>query len=189
MPLKLIVGLGNPGPQYINTRHNAGAWFVEKFLKKHHINAKLESKFSARTASLDNCWLFLPTTFMNLSGRAIAAFVHYYNIAPEEVLIVHDELDFEPGIVRLKQNGGHGGHNGLRSIIDSLSQQKNFWRLRIGIGHPGDKDEVADYVLHTPSKDQKIAIDIAIQQALDLLPEMLNSDLNKAMNLLNAQSP
>src|SRR3990167_2011632 len=149
-----MVGLGNPGPEYAQTRHNVGACFVEQVAKQENQILRKETKFSGRTACItlanQPCWLFQPIIFMNESGQAVVAVARFYKIAPEEILVAHDELDFPAGTIRFKENGGHGGHNGLRDLIAHLGS-KNFWRLRIGIGHPRHKDHVTPYVLSAPS--------------------------------------
>ena len=186
--LKLIVGIGNPGSQYEQTRHNAGAWFIEALLKHYRLTLRLEKKFALEIAELKsgNHHLILAktTTYMNESGQAVGACAKFFQTAPSEILIAHDELDLLPGTVRLKIGGGHGGHNGLRSILSHLGSP-DFYRLRLGIGHPGDKDQVHDYVLHRPSVNDKISIEHAIDKALALLPEMLDGEFNKVMKTLH----
>ena len=149
--IKLIVGLGNPGPQYSQTRHNAGAWFVGALSRDYNIPLNLETKFFGHSGRglIDgkDCRLLIPNTFMNLSGKAVGALATFYKILPDEILVAHDELDIDPGLVKLKKSGGHGGHNGLRDIISALGNNKNFYRLRIGIGHPGNAKLVSNYVL------------------------------------------
>lgn len=187
--IRLIVGLGNPGEEYTHTRHNAGAWFVEQLAAESSVKFQSESKFQGRVAAIQpenhKCWLLLPNTFMNHSGQAVRAFSQFYQIAPEEILVAHDELDFPPGVVRLKQGGGHGGHNGLRDIIQNL-QSDQFHRLRIGIGHPGDRSQVHDYVLSRPSKHDHTLILDAIQQAFIVLPEFVKGDIQKATQKLHS---
>ncbi len=181
------MGLGNPGATYEATRHNAGAWFVELLAKKNHISLTSEAKFLGRTARVqasDYYWLFIPTTFMNHSGRAVKALCHFYKIPPEAILIAHDDLDFPAGTAKLRQHGGHGGHNGLKDIIQHL-QSKNFKRLRIGIGHPGNRDLVTDYVLHPPSKKEHELILTAIHAAIDVIPTLLSGNFEKAMQILH----
>lgn len=186
--IKLIVGLGNPGPEYAKTRHNAGAWFVEEAVHAHHLTFRLEKRFHMRCAEQDalqgKIFFAVPTTYMNESGLAISSFAQFYQIHPEDILIAHDELDFSPGEVKLKMGGGHGGHNGLRDILAHLGSA-DFYRLRIGIGHPGHRDKVVGYVLHAPSSDDKIDIARSIDRALDVLPEILSGDLAKAMKDLH----
>jgi len=187
--IQLIVGLGNPGPQYANTRHNAGAWFVELLAEKARCNLRPESKFHGMlgTARLFNqeFYLFIPTTYMNESGIAVRAIANYYKILPENILIVHDEIDLPPGIIRLKFDGGTGGHNGLSDIIDHL-QSKKFHRLRVGVGHPGNQEAVVDYVLSPPSKAEKQSIEATLQQAEEALPLILEGHFQKAMQVLHS---
>jgi PTH1 family peptidyl-tRNA hydrolase len=186
--IQLIVGLGNPGLSYEATRHNVGAWFVEAVAREQGLPLKTESKLMGRAAKvrLDNeeYWLFVPNTFMNHSGLAVKTICHFYKIPPEEVLVVHDELDFPAGTARLKYNGGHGGHNGIRNIIEQL-HQRDFSRLRIGIGHPGHRDLVTDYVLHKPSKKEYELIMSAIHSATIILPSLLNGDFDQAVENLH----
>ena len=188
MPIQLIVGLANPGKEYASTRHNAGAWWVQALCEQNHITLQAQSKLQATVAQGNlNQHKFrcaIPTTFMNHTGTAVAKIAQYFNIPAEEILIVHDELDFPAGIIRLKSGGGHGGHNGLRDIVPQLGSEK-FHRLRIGIGHPGNKDQVADYVLSNPSKHDQKLIEAAIQNSLNLLPAILNSDWPTVMNQLH----
>lgn len=187
--IKLIVGLGNPGSDYANTRHNAGAWLVEALAEQQQQKLHLEKKFKANITHFKllehECWLLIPTTFMNLSGQAVKAFASFYKIAPQEILVAHDELDFTPGIVRLKQGGGAGGHNGLKDIIAQLPSP-DFYRLRIGIGHPGNRDDVADYVLHTPSRHEHKQILDAIARALNLIPELIQGKMQHVMRELHS---
>jgi len=186
--IKMIVGLGNPGPKYEQTRHNAGFWFVDSVAKSYQGQLRPESKFHGDVCRVqiggDDVWLLKPDTFMNLSGQAIAALANFYKINVENILVVHDELDLDPGIVRLKQGGGHGGHNGLRDSISRLGG-KDFARLRIGIGHPGDKSKVHNYVLHQATRDEHIEMDAAIDRALDVLPEIVTGEWDRAMNRLH----
>ena len=184
----MIVGLGNPGPKYEQTRHNAGFWFVDTVAKRYQGQLRAESRFHGDVCRVqigsEDVWLLKPDTFMNLSGQAIAALANYYKINIENILVVHDELDLDPGIARLKKGGGHGGHNGLRDSISKLGG-KDFARLRIGIGHPGDKSKVHNYVLHQASRDEHIAMDAAIDKALDVLPEIVTGEWDRAMNRLH----
>jgi len=189
--IQLIVGLGNPGTRYSGTRHNAGFWFVDKLTDKFSARFSTERKFFGDVARLQvdksECLLLKPGTFMNESGRAVRAIMDYYNIGPEELLVVHDEIDFDPGIIRLKQNGGDAGHNGVRDIIDHVSSN-NFLRLRIGVGHPGHKDKVTGSVLGKPTRtDQKLIMD-AIAKGIDVLPLILIGEYAKAMNVLHTDS-
>lgn len=188
--IRLIVGLGNPGRQYAATRHNAGFRWVERLAGTEGAALKPEARFHGLAGRLvlngRELWLLQPQTFMNASGRAVAAFAHFYRLAPEEILVVHDELDLLPGIVRLKQGGGHGGHNGLKDIAAHLHTPA-FWRLRLGIGHPGEKDAVADYVLHAPSREEAALIDEAIAQSLAVLPQLLAGEFQAAMLKLHTK--
>ena len=193
--LKLIVGLGNPGDKYARTRHNAGWWFVEALARRHggvfRAEPKLQSEMArvrvplAGGASVE-LWLQKPATFMNRSGAAVAAASHFYKIAPAEVLVAHDELDLPAGVARLKQGGGHGGHNGLRDTSAAIGA--DYWRLRIGIGHPGHKDQVLDYVLQRAGADDERAIERAIEESLDILPLLLAEGAGKAMNRLHTRT-
>ncbi len=189
-PVELIVGLGNPGPNYERTRHNAGADLVLELAKSLHVELKHESKFFGDTArvTLDghHVRLLIPSTFMNLSGKSVNALAKFYQIAPEAILVVHDELDKPPGEARFKKGGGHGGHNGLRDTIKCLGNNKEFARLRIGIGHPGNAKQVADYVLKKASpNDQQLIID-SIDDALRALPLAVAGEWEKAMLKLHS---
>lgn len=187
MAIRLIVGLGNPGAKYAKTRHNAGAWFLSELAEKYRLNFRAESKFSGHLASLaldgQACFLLIPSTFMNESGRSAQAMLNFYKILPQEMLIAHDELDFPAGVVRLKFSGGHGGHNGLRDIIERVGH--DFYRLRIGIDHPGHKDKVLPYVLGEPSLQDKEKIMQAIQTSLNIIPELLAGDMDRAFRELH----
>ena len=188
--IRLIVGLGNPGRDYARTRHNAGFWWVIQCAEQMRIVLKPESRFfgvAGRDMSGTEINLLMPQTFMNLSGKAVAALTRFYKIAPEEILVVHDELDLSPGVARLKQGGGHGGHNGLKDIVAQLGSPQ-FWRLRIGIGHPGHKNEVANYVLNPPRADEADLIESAIIQSLVVLPEILRGDFAAAMLKLHTKA-
>lgn len=186
--IKLIIGLANPGSQYSKTRHNAGQWFVDELMRSSSETLKPESKFFAShtqtTIHSAPVRVMIPTTYMNESGKAVAAYAQFYKINPDEILVAHDELDLDPGVARLKQGGGHGGHNGLRHIIQCLGTP-NFHRLRIGIGHPGNKDQVTDFVLHQPSADEKKAIEDAIYDALRVMPLVMEDKMQDAMKELH----
>ena len=189
-PVELIVGLGNPGPNYERTRHNVGADLVLELAKSLHTELKHESKFFGDTARVSiagrDVRLLIPSTFMNLSGKSVAALARFYQIAPENILVVHDELDMDPGIVRFKKGGGHGGHNGLRDTIKSLGNNSEFARLRIGIGHPGQANLVADYVLKKASpSDQQLIIN-SIDDALRHLSTAVEGHWEKAMTALHS---
>lgn len=187
MAVSLIVGLGNPGAEYERTRHNAGFWFVDALAAG---GLRKEARFHGLSGDVriggQTCRLLEPQTFMNRSGRAVAAMVDYYRLDIEQILVVHDEIDLPAGAVRLKRGGGHGGHNGLRDIIAALGGRKDFLRLRLGVGHPGHRDQVVDYVLHKPSKSEQAAIDQAITDALGVLPLVVNDDLERAMHRLHS---
>lgn len=188
--IQLIVGLGNPGAEYEHTRHNAGAWLVERLARSERINLLPERKFhglygKGRIGGQD-CWLLIPTTFMNLSGQAVQALANFYKLTPEQILVVHDELDLPAGQARFKLGGGHGGQNGLRDIISKLGNNQNFHRLRIGIGHPGDKSKVTGHVLGKPTAAEQKLMDDVITEALHVLPQAVSGDLAKAMNRLHS---
>jgi len=190
-PVRLIVGLGNPGNEYTQTRHNAGFWLVDALLRRFN-GASLteESKFFGHTGQLtigtQTCRLLLPTTFMNRSGQSVAALANFYKIAPEEILVAHDELDIAPGTVRLKSGGGHGGHNGLRDIISSLGNQKQFGRVRIGIGHPGNAKQVSNYVLKkAPEKEQRW-IEDSIDETVRHFEAVVKGEWQLAMNEIHS---
>ena len=191
--IKLIVGLGNPGDKYKDTRHNAGEWLVERLAQRFNFSLKEESKFFGKTARAvingQEIRFLVPTTFMNLSGKAVGALATFYRIQPEQILIAHDELDLPPGTVKIKLGGGHGGHNGLRDNIAQLSNNKNFYRLRVGIGHPGDKNLVSAYVLSKPSPADLTLIDKALEEATDCVEVLLKDGINKATNRLNSFKP
>lgn len=192
MAIKLIVGLGNPGSEYRGTRHNAGADFVEALARQCGTSLQSETKFfglsgRAKVAGHD-VRLLIPTTYMNRSGQSVAAIARFYKIDPEQMLIAHDELDIPAGTARFKQGGGHGGHNGLRDIVPALGNDKNFHRLRIGIGHPGHASKVSGYVLGSPSRSDRERIDASIDEALNALPLLLDGDATKAMTQLHSFS-
>lgn len=188
--IKLIVGLANPGAEYAATRHNAGAWYVDQLAETCRQSLKEEAKFFGYTARLNlagnDVRLLVPTTFMNLSGKAVAAMATFYRIQPDEILVAHDELDLLPGVAKLKLGGGHGGHNGLKDIISKLGNNPNFHRLRIGIGHPGDKSKVTGFVLGKPPASEQTRIDGAIDEAVRCTEMLVADDLIKAMNRLHA---
>lgn len=187
--ISLIVGLANPGPTYAGTRHNAGAWLVEAFCQKNRIQLKNDAKFNARlgqsSISGREVKVIISNTFMNHSGRAVGSIAKYFQIPVEAILVAHDELDIPPGDIRFKTDGGHGGHNGLKDIIHHL-KSREFHRLRIGIGHPGHKDDVVDYVLHRPSHEDENKIRDAIEEGLKVLPQIIVGDFEKAMNRLHS---
>ncbi|MDX2503707.1 MAG: aminoacyl-tRNA hydrolase [Gammaproteobacteria bacterium] len=187
--IQLIVGLGNPGNEYEKTRHNAGFWFIDQLVSQNSLTLKNESKFLGEVAKFNtpsgNIWLLKPTTFMNRSGQSIARLAQFYKIKPEQILVVHDELDLPPGSVKLKQGGGHGGHNGLRDSIAQLG--KNFYRLRLGIGHPGSKEQVVGFVLGKTPKSEKTLIESALDKSIDSIELILQGDMQKAMNQLHSK--
>jgi len=186
--IQLIAGLGNPGNKYEQTRHNAGFWFVEAVAREHGAQFRFESKYKSDVARCEihghNCRLQKPMDFMNCSGPPVASLAGFYRIPRQAILVVHDDLDLPPGTVRLKQGGGHGGHNGLRDLIPSLGGN-DFMRLRIGIGHPGHKDDVTAHVLKPASCEDRIAIDNAIDAALKTLPEIIAGKTDRAMKELH----
>lgn len=186
--IQLIVGLGNPGRQYAMTRHNVGMWFVDILAKQFEIEFKNESKFFGSIAKIQinstTCYLLKPSTYMNESGKSVSAFSRFYKIPSTAILVAHDELDFPAGMIRLKENGGHGGHNGLRDIIQHL-HQNDFLRMRIGIGHPGHKDRVTPYVLEKPSRNDEAKIIEAIDQGLSVIPDLAKGEIQKAFRYLH----
>lgn len=188
--ISLIVGLGNPGKEHEGDRHNAGADFVQALAAQHRTSLKADKKYFGLTGKFSfaghDIHLLIPSTYMNLSGKSVSAMATFYKIPPEHILVCHDELDFPPGEIRLKKGGGHGGHNGLRDTISALGNQNNFLRLRIGIGHPGDASQVADYVLHSPSKSERKRIDQSIEKALTVMDLLLSNQLEKAMHQLHS---
>lgn len=188
-PIQLLVGLGNPGAQYAGTRHNAGEIFVQLLADRAGVELREQSKFHARTATIN--WrghkleLLIPTTFMNRSGQAVGAWARFYRVAPENILVAYDELDLPPGKARFKFDGGAGGHNGIRDIISALGNQKNFYRLRIGIGHPGHASQVTSHVLSKPSADDELAMRESMVRAEDAMEHALAGDWEKAMHQLH----
>ena len=189
LALKLVVGLGNPGAEYARTRHNAGFWYVDELARSAGGNWRRESRYQCELARIkvadQELWLMKPQTFMNKSGAAVQALAAFYRIAPAEMLVAHDEIDLPPGVVRLKEGGGHGGHNGVRDVIAQLGA--DFWRLRIGVGHPGAKDQVIDAVLDRATPDEQLLIDAALERAHAALPELLRDGAQKAMHRLHTR--
>lgn len=189
--LRLIVGLGNPGRDYAHTRHNAGFWWVERCAEDLRIALKPEARYfgiaGRGNTACGEVFLLQPQTFMNASGKSVAALARFYKIEPAQILVVHDELDLAPGIARLKMGGGHGGHNGLKDIAAQLGS-RDFWRLRLGIGHPGEKSQVVNYVLNPPRTDELALIEDAISDGLRVLPDMLCGDFAVAMLKLHTQT-
>ncbi|MGZ5180459.1 MAG: aminoacyl-tRNA hydrolase [Ramlibacter sp.] len=190
--IKLFVGLGNPGSEYEATRHNAGFWWVEALAREFKLHFAMEKGYQALVARGSihgqTIWLLEPQTFMNLSGRSVAALARFYKIAPEEILVVHDELDVVPGQAKLKFGGSHAGHNGLRDIHAQLGTG-DYWRLRIGIGHPGVKAEVVNWVLKKPSPDQRELIEACIDRTLKAAPALLAGEMDKATLIVHTSKP
>ncbi|OGT17405.1 MAG: aminoacyl-tRNA hydrolase [Gallionellales bacterium RIFOXYB12_FULL_54_9] len=188
--IRLIVGLGNPGREYETTRHNVGFWWVDELAGSANFSFRTEAKFHGLAARAQlhghEVALLKPQTFMNLSGRAVGALAQFYKILPSEILVVHDELDLQPGIARLKMGGGHGGHNGLKDIIAQLGT-KDFWRLRLGIGHPGDRAEVVNFVLNDPRREERELIEEAMQHSLHVAPLIVEGKLDAAMLRLHTK--
>ena len=188
--LKLIAGLGNPGADYSATRHNAGFWFLDRLADEHQVHFASEKKFFGELARINtpalDCLLFKPTTFMNDSGRALRAVTDYYRIEPSRILVVHDEIDLDSGVIRLKKNGGHGGHKGLIDISEKLGDN-DYRRLRIGVSHPGDKSRVLAHVLGRPDSDDSALIGQAIQSGLEVMPLLYAGALEKAMHRLHSR--
>ncbi len=188
--LALLVGLGNPGPQYARTRHNAGFWLVDELARREGARFRLESKFSGEVCRIAlasrTLWLLKPLTFMNRSGQAVAQLAGFYRIPPAALLVAHDDLDLPPGTVRLKRAGGHGGHNGLRDLIQRLASP-DFLRLRIGIGHPGHSRDVVDYVLSAAPPAEQILLDRAIEDAVREMPLLVEGELENAMRVLHSR--
>lgn len=187
--IRMIIGLGNPGPEYAHTRHNAGFWLVDLLAQRHGGRFRTERKFAAELATISiegaEVLLLKPQTFMNRSGSSVQAAATYLKIPVEQILVVHDELDLSPGDARLKLGGGHGGHNGLRSMVSHLGP--GFWRLRLGIGHPGNRAEVIDYVLQRPSREDELLIQEAVADSADVIPIMLGSGDQPAMHKLHSR--
>lgn len=188
--VQCIVGLGNPGPRYVDTRHNVGFWWVDAIARRYQAAFRAESKFKGEWALVDTAAgavrLLKPQTFMNVSGEAVVQLLQFYKIPIQQLLVAHDELDLPAGVVRLKRGGGHGGHNGLRSIIQQTGS-KEFWRLRIGIGHPGNADQVSDYVLSKPPAAERGLLDDAIARALAELDPIVRGDFEKVMQRLHTK--
>ena len=190
--IRLIVGLGNPGPEYEATRHNAGFWWVDRAARQLGANLAPDRAYHGLVARVNRSaapiWLLQPMTFMNLSGKAVAPLARFFKIEPQEILVVHDELDLQPGQMKLKQGGGNGGHNGLKDIQAQLGTG-DFWRLRLGIGHPGFKPEVAAYVLRKPPLAERDAIEHNIEDSLKTLDQLLEGAMDKAMMKIHARPP
>jgi PTH1 family peptidyl-tRNA hydrolase len=189
-PPRLIVGLGNPGPEYENTRHNAGFWFVDQLACQLKVTLAPQAKFFGRAGRIGELWLLQPGTFMNRSGQAVAALANFYKIEPAEILVVHDELDLPPGGIRLKQGGGNGGHNGLKDIQARVGTP-DYWRLRLGIGHPrtlASSQQVVDFVLHPPRKEEQADIDQAIHRCLLAWPKLAVGEFAAAQQQLHGKA-
>lgn len=190
--IKLFVGLGNPGPEYEATRHNAGFWWIDGLARQLKVNLAVEKSYwglMARTTVAGKpVWLLEPLTYMNASGKSVAALARFFKIAPEEILVVHDELDVAPGHAKLKMGGGHAGHNGLRDIHAQLGSP-DYWRLRLGVGHPGIKAEVINWVLKKPSPDDRIAIEQCLDRTLAAVPALLAGEMEKATMLIHTAAP
>jgi peptidyl-tRNA hydrolase, PTH1 family len=193
--IRLFVGLGNPGPEYEDTRHNAGFWWIDALARGLKVTPQLDVKYFGLVARVNDApgadgpiWLLQPMTYMNLSGKSVAALARFFKIAPEEILAIHDELEIAPGEHKLKQGGGNAGHNGLKDMQAQLGSG-NFWRLRLGIGHPGHRDEVAGYVLRKPPLAERQAVEDSIGKSLEAFKLMTGGDMAKAVALLHAKPP
>ena len=186
--IKLFVGLGNPGPEYEHTRHNAGFWWIDELARKLGVSLRDERAYHGEMVRANiagqTVWLLKPQTFMNLSGKSIAALARFYKIAPEEVLVVHDELDLDPGHAKLKQGGSHAGHNGLRDTHAQLGTDQ-YWRLRLGIGHPGHREQVVSWVLGKPPQEQREAIDICIERTVKAFDKLVDGDMPAATRVVH----
>lgn len=189
-PIRLIAGLGNPGRQHERDRHNVGFWLLSRLAERHRVTLAKDAKYHGLVGKLSGnggeVWLVEPQTYMNLSGKSVGGLARFFKIAPEEILVVHDELDFAPGVAKLKLGGGVAGHNGLKDISAVLGSQ-NFWRLRLGIGHPGDRSMVGDYVLSSPAPGERELIELAMQKSLDCMSLMLDGDMEAAMLKLHTK--
>jgi PTH1 family peptidyl-tRNA hydrolase len=190
--IKLFVGLGNPGAEYDATRHNAGFWWIDSLAREFKITLSMDKNYHGLVARAtvhgNTIWLLEPQTFMNLSGKSVAALARFFKIAPHEILVAHDELDISPGQAKLKFGGSHAGHNGLRDIHAQLGSA-DYWRLRLGIGHPGTKGEVINWVLKKPSQDDRIAIEQSIDRSRKALPAFIAGDMQKATLLIHTSKP
>ena len=190
-PVKLIVGLGNPGPQHDSNRHNAGVIFLHHLCKSYGGQLRGEQKFFGEFGSINidgrDIKLIFPTTFMNHSGKSVSAVCRFYKIQPENMLVAYDEIDFDVGVTRFKEGGGHGGHNGVRDIINSIGGKRGFFRLRIGVGHPGHKSMVANYVLSDPSRSEAAIIMANIEDAVRIIPKAIEGSWEEAMRFLHSE--
>ena len=185
--IKLIVGLGNPQENLLGTRHNAGYWYLDKFLEKFNVTLSEDKKINSYLSKIDykdeQIFLMKPTFFINDSGKSVSSFIKYYKITPESILVIHDDIDLDVGDIRLKFGGGHGGHNGLRDIISHLG--KDYWRLRVGVGHPGEKSLVHNYVLGKPSKKDELEINISISESFEVIDILLDGEFEKFTKILH----
>ena len=187
MAIKLFVGLGNPGDKYAATRHNAGFWFIDAVAAQHNAELAMDAKMLGDVGKLNQeSWLLKPSTFMNNSGKAVATLANYYKILPSEILVAHDELDLPAGSAKLKFGGGHGGHNGLKDIHAALGTA-DYWRLRLGIDHPGDKNEVINYVLKAPTKTEMDALQASIHAACGVVDLLIKGEFESAMQKLHTK--
>ena len=190
--IRLLVGLGNPGPEYETTRHNAGFWFIDAVARELRVNLAPDRSYFGLVARMSRpdgpIWLLEPMTFMNLSGKSVAALARFFKLAPGEIMVAHDELDLLPGQVKMKLGGSHAGHNGLKDIQAQLGSA-DFWRLRLGIGHPGERAEVVNYVLRRPPADDREAIDKCIGQSIAALPLLLDGEMERALMKVHAKPP
>ncbi|AOT09555.1 MULTISPECIES: aminoacyl-tRNA hydrolase [Pseudoalteromonas] len=191
--IQMLVGLANPGPEYANTRHNAGAWFIEELAKRYNCILKPDSKYHGLTGKVlinnQEFKLLIPTTYMNLSGKAVSSLANFFKIPAENILVAHDEMDMDPGIAKIKKGGGHGGHNGLKDIISKLGNNKEFMRLRIGIGHPGHRDKVTGWVLGKAPKADQEKIDAVVDEAVRCMEILAKDGVLKAQNRLHSFKP
>lgn len=190
--IKLFVGLGNPGPEYEATRHNAGFWWIDAVARLHKVTLRDERAYFGEMTRLnvagESVWLLKPQTFMNLSGKSISALARFYKIAPEEVMVVHDELDLEPGYSKLKIGGSHAGHNGLRDTHAKLGSDQ-YWRLRVGIGHPGQRDDVVSWVLGKPPQAQRDAIEICVERTATAFELLASGEMERATRIVHNNPP
>ncbi|OHU93909.1 aminoacyl-tRNA hydrolase [Pseudoalteromonas byunsanensis] len=191
--IQMLVGLANPGPEYQNTRHNAGEWFILELAKRYNCQLKPDAKHFGMTGKIiinnKEFKLLIPTTYMNLSGKSVSSLANFYKIPVEDILVAHDEMDLDPGIAKLKKGGGHGGHNGLKDIIAKMANNKEFMRLRIGIGHPGHKDKVTGWVLGKAPKEDQEKIDAAVDEAVRCMEILAKDGVLKAQNRLHSFKP
>ncbi len=189
-PIQLIVGLANPGSEYAKTRHNAGAWYIEALANRYNGSLREDTKYFGLTGRIQiagqDVRLLIPTTFMNLSGKSVAALAKFFQIPVEQILVAHDELDLPPGVAKFKQGGGHGGHNGLKDIINKMGNNNNFFRLRLGIGHPGSKEQVVGFVLTKAPQSEQQLIDQALDEAVRSTELIFSNDMTKAMHRLHS---